>query len=313
MHQFEDRQDTSVTLAGAFAASVAAGLDVVAEAGTAAAIARPARTEATAENTLTETQAQASRWAESRIGSREAIFPPKALNFGSEWSTCVRPYAGGPNTRIGSGTPDSWPLFPIFRGRYSGEVADDNGKAARSAAWGVAAALFGGGAIATWPVAVAPKSTFPIWPTYVFGGIAILALYLCFASVWGWWPSGRPAPAVQEVSAQSAPAEAQLASAASAAHADAAAQELAIDINGFLGERQVSARSGTRRYDAETVNEYHKQFASRLVQLGRDLRAIGTPQEGVALLLDRQTSVDDINQVTHYLKYREWLDGSGGS
>jgi hypothetical protein len=40
-------------------------------------------------------------------------------------------------------------------------------------------------------VAVAPKSTFPIWPTYAFAGVAALALYLCFATIWGWWPTAR--------------------------------------------------------------------------------------------------------------------------
>jgi hypothetical protein len=186
-------------------------------------------------------------------------------------------------------------------GRYANDVPDDGGKAARSAAWGVAAVLFGGGAIATWQVAVAPKSTFPIWPTYAFGGVAILALCLCFASVWNWWPTGRSAPVVQEVPAQPTPD----------AHTEADAFQLAIDINGFLGERQVSAHSGTRRYDAETVNAYHDKFAPRLVRLGRELQAAGTPPERVALLLDRQTSVDEISQVTHYLKYREWLGASG--
>jgi hypothetical protein len=46
-------------------------------------------------------------------------------------------------------------------------------------------------AIATWQVAIAPKSTFPIWPTYVLAGIAALALYLCFATILSWWPTAR--------------------------------------------------------------------------------------------------------------------------
>jgi hypothetical protein len=29
----------------------------------------------------------------------------------------------------------------------------------------------------------------PIWPTYTFGGIAAIALYMCFATIWGWWPT----------------------------------------------------------------------------------------------------------------------------
>lgn len=45
--------------------------------------------------------------------------------------------------------------------------------------------------IATWQVAIAPKSTFPLWPTYLFGGLVLLALYMCFATIWGWWPTSR--------------------------------------------------------------------------------------------------------------------------
>ena len=56
---------------------------------------------------------------------------------------------------------------------------------------GVAAVLFGGGAFAAWPVAVAPSSTFPIWPVYLFGGVAAVALYMCFATIWQWWPTSR--------------------------------------------------------------------------------------------------------------------------
>lgn len=55
------------------------------------------------------------------------------------------------------------------------------------------AALFGTGAFATWPVAVAPRSTFPIWPTLLFAGVAALALYMCFATIWCWWPTERSA------------------------------------------------------------------------------------------------------------------------
>jgi hypothetical protein len=72
-------------------------------------------------------------------------------------------------------------------------VANEDGRTGRSAAWGVAAVVFGAGAFTTWPVAEAPKSTFPIWPTYVFGGIAAVTLYMCFATIWGWWPSARSA------------------------------------------------------------------------------------------------------------------------
>jgi hypothetical protein len=76
------------------------------------------------------------------------------------------------------------------------------GRTGRSAAWGVAAALFGAGAFATWPVAVAPKSTFPIWPTYLFAGLAAFALYMCFDTIWGWWPTKRSARGSADVSAE---------------------------------------------------------------------------------------------------------------
>jgi hypothetical protein len=70
-------------------------------------------------------------------------------------------------------------------------VANQEGWDGRSAACGVVAVVFGAGAFATWPVAVTPKSTFPIWPTYVCAGIAVIALYMCFAMVFGLWPTGR--------------------------------------------------------------------------------------------------------------------------
>ena len=171
------------------------------------------------------------------------------------------------------------------------------------------AGLFGAGAIATWQVAVAPKSTFPIWPTYVFAGVAAFALYMCFTTIWGWWPTGRSARAVPAVPAEPALAGPPVGWAALAADA----VQLAIDINDFLGERQISARWGTRRYDAETVHAYHQRFAARLVKLGNDLLAAGTPRERVSLLLDRQASVGEIGQVARYLKYREWQDAAGAS
>ena len=70
-------------------------------------------------------------------------------------------------------------------------MANEEGRTARSASWGVAALLFGGGAFATWRVAVASGSTFPLWPVYVFGGVAVIALYMCFATISQWWPTYR--------------------------------------------------------------------------------------------------------------------------
>lgn len=46
--------------------------------------------------------------------------------------------------------------------------------------------------LAAWQAAIAASSHFPIWPAYVCGGLAAAVLYMCFATVWRWWPS-RPA------------------------------------------------------------------------------------------------------------------------
>jgi hypothetical protein len=70
-------------------------------------------------------------------------------------------------------------------------VPNEEGRTGRSAAWGIAAGVFCAFGIATWQVAIAPKSAFPIWPAYVLGGLALLALYMCFATIWGWWPTSR--------------------------------------------------------------------------------------------------------------------------
>ena len=70
-------------------------------------------------------------------------------------------------------------------------MASEEGRGGRSAAWGIAAGVFCACGIAAWQVAIAPKSTFPLWPTYLFGGLVLLALYMCFATIWGWWPTSR--------------------------------------------------------------------------------------------------------------------------
>jgi hypothetical protein len=70
-------------------------------------------------------------------------------------------------------------------------MADEDGRAPRSAAWGVVAGVFGGGAVATWLAAATPGSKFPIFPTYGFGAAAAVGLYMCFATLHGWWPTNR--------------------------------------------------------------------------------------------------------------------------
>lgn len=71
-------------------------------------------------------------------------------------------------------------------------MTNDEGRGGRSAAWGVAGLILAAVAIATWQATIAPKSTSPVWPAYAFGAFTIAALYMCFATVWGWWPAGRP-------------------------------------------------------------------------------------------------------------------------
>ncbi len=69
-------------------------------------------------------------------------------------------------------------------------MADEDARAARSAAWGVLTAL-SGTAVATWVAAATPGSKFPILPTCGFGAAAAIGLYMCFATPHGWWPTNR--------------------------------------------------------------------------------------------------------------------------
>jgi len=86
----------------------------------------------------------------------------------------------------------------------------DDGRGARSAAWGVVAALAGAGAIAVWIATATPGTAVPIWPAFVFGAASIAGLYMCFASLSGKWPAGRSlrgsvqAPQLTTVPARSA-------------------------------------------------------------------------------------------------------------
>src|SRR6516165_3743257 len=73
-------------------------------------------------------------------------------------------------------------------------MADREGRAGRSAAWGVSALLFGAVAVAAWQVHVSPHSKVPIWPVYGFGVVAAGGLYMCFATLEGWWPARRSVP-----------------------------------------------------------------------------------------------------------------------
>src|SRR5690242_1110570 len=68
-------------------------------------------------------------------------------------------------------------------------MADEDARTGRSAAWGVAAGMFGAGAIYVSRLTTTSNSPLPIWPTYVLGSVAVLSLYLCFATIWGWRPT----------------------------------------------------------------------------------------------------------------------------
>jgi Tetratricopeptide repeat len=72
---------------------------------------------------------------------------------------------------------------------------DGEGRAGRSAAWGVMSAVFASGTIAAWQASITPKSGFPVFPAFTLGLITVAALYMCFATIWGWWPVARPAVA----------------------------------------------------------------------------------------------------------------------
>src|ERR1039458_1923678 len=61
--------------------------------------------------------------------------------------------------------------------------------AAWSAAWGVVAAILGGGAVASWMATVAPGSTFPAWPATTLTALTAVALYVVFAHLAGKWPT----------------------------------------------------------------------------------------------------------------------------
>lgn len=66
----------------------------------------------------------------------------------------------------------------------------DDGRAARSAAWGVLALLFGGGALVFW-LTVASPSLVALILASVASALGAAGLYMCFASLAGTWPAGR--------------------------------------------------------------------------------------------------------------------------
>jgi hypothetical protein len=67
----------------------------------------------------------------------------------------------------------------------------DGGRAGWSAAWGVVAALGGGVGGAFWNSAVTNGPRILIFPACVLSLAAVGGLYMCFASLAGWWPVRR--------------------------------------------------------------------------------------------------------------------------
>ena len=61
----------------------------------------------------------------------------------------------------------------------------------RSAAWGVVAVVLGSGAFATGINTASSGSEFPVWPVWAFSALAVAAVYMCFASLSGSWPTGH--------------------------------------------------------------------------------------------------------------------------
>jgi len=54
--------------------------------------------------------------------------------------------------------------------------------------------------VPTWITATGPRATFPIWPAYGSGLIAVIGIYMCFASLTGWWPTGQRLRGAREAS-----------------------------------------------------------------------------------------------------------------
>jgi hypothetical protein len=63
-----------------------------------------------------------------------------------------------------------------------------------SAAWGVVAVIFGGGAVPAWLEAAAPGSKFPVWSAWILTVITAFAIYMCFASLRGHRSTSGPTP-----------------------------------------------------------------------------------------------------------------------
>ena len=57
-------------------------------------------------------------------------------------------------------------------------------------------AVFGGGAVAWWLAARPATAHIPVWPAYVFAGVACVGLYGMLAPLLKWWPWSRATAAI---------------------------------------------------------------------------------------------------------------------
>lgn len=104
---------------------------------------------------------------------------------------CARGPSGTPARRTAVAAPQHAALR-----RYPSAVVDDDGRGARSAAWGVVAVVFGGGAAAAW-VAVPGGSSVVLAAACACSVAAATGLYMCFAMLNDWWPGKRSLPIIE--------------------------------------------------------------------------------------------------------------------
>jgi len=107
---------------------------------------------------------------------------------------------------------------------------------------------------------------FPIWPTYAFAGVAALALYFCFASIWGWWPTTRavrgPSAGATAPSAANDDATNETAGVTNASAAESGAAPAALD-HGSLSQPTGAEPELTARLDRiSTLTEVAPQHDS---------------------------------------------------
>ncbi len=75
--------------------------------------------------------------------------------------------------------------------RLESEIDVTGRRAAWSAAWDSVALVPGSGVIPTWLAALAPGSTFPLWPAWTLTALTAVALCVSFAHLAGKWPPNR--------------------------------------------------------------------------------------------------------------------------